>query len=882
MNQSKITIGDVLLDGVENSDYFKLLYDKLLIAYGEKVFSKATDKGLSTDEINDLLRFADILSNSNVSSKVNSHRNVAQEIVIMLHYLYANSGNETNEKIVKYSYQVMHNVSNYAGANKMNFESGVEEDYLSSVFRIASMAINEVPTGTNSSLGEREFFSDAQFQAIGNLLNRQYYSFSAPTSMGKTYIIRNFLSRKLNEKSTNCIVIILPTKALINEVQEDLLDKCGGSLAENNYVIISIPDQIKFYSTSKKILVFTPERVLQAFNEGLIDSIDYLFVDEAQKVFEKDERAPFYYSILDKINSRMPYCKIYFSSPYSKNPEELLKLISNPFIKNRPELASSNVFDFSPVSQKQFIVDCQSGTVEIFNSLRNQHSVVFNGPTPIDWKELIYSQSQKGVSIVYCKSKNDVVKYANEYASILNEKAELTDEVNDLIKNTTTDINKDYYLIPLLKKGVAFHIGVMPAETRKDIESIVKKRKGIDVVFCTSTLLEGVNIPAVNIFVLSHKKSTTDMSVLEFKNLIGRAGRIRYSLWGNAFLLTVDKKETASSYRQYFVRALEKDEIRPEVQGYKSDLVDSLFCPDYKFVKKNSYKNLSQFIMYRNILAESLLNRDSTSAVYMHYKPQIDKAFDSGKQIISFTNDDIEDLCYPPEIIRSIKEKIEIGEALLPQLSHIVDDEREEFIIQDNKDELNKFFEQLYALFRWDIFENKRTIGSINNISHFANLTARWISGQRLSKIILSRIVHYTKQGYRYNLYKNDNVVFHGTVSEKNDVIMEVMDELENCVKYSLSNYVKTFVKIYKKVYPDDTKPSISDYIDYGTMNDIIIQLQKAGLSRELSKEIYSKESYSVDDAGRIYVKSSESLSSSKYKDELESAFRNLRDLFID
>ena len=68
--------------------------------------------------------------------------------------------------------------------------------------------------------------------------------------------------------------------------------------------------------------------------------------------------------------------------------------------------------------------------------------------------------------------------------------------------------------------------------------------------------------------------------------------------------------------------------------------------------------------MYRNILAESLLNRDSTSAVYMHYKPQIDKAFDSGKQIISFTNDDIEDLCYPPEIIRSIKEKIEIGEAL--------------------------------------------------------------------------------------------------------------------------------------------------------------------------------------------------------------------------
>lgn len=879
MNQSKITIGDILLEGVDNSDYFKSLYNKLLVAYGQSVFHRDHEKKLSSSEINDLLVFANLLSNSNVTGKINIHRNTAQEIVIMLHFLCTELDIDIRDRIAKYGYQVLQNVSNYTGAKKLGVELPVSEDYLSSVFHFASMQINRVPTCEEDSSDSAEFFSDAQFQAIESLLNKQYYSFSAPTSMGKTYIIRNFILRKLSEQSTNTITIILPTKALINEVQEDLLEKCGESLKKNNYVILTIPDQMRFYGSSKKILVFTPERVLQALNEGLIESIDYLFIDEAQKIFEKDERAPFYYSILDKVNYSMPYCKIFFSSPYSKNPEELLKMISTPFIRNRPELASSSVFDFSPVSQKQFVVDCQKGIVEVFNSLNNQHSVVFNDSVPIDWKDLVREQSRKGVSIVYCKSKKDVIKYAKEYALNLREKDELSNEVKDLIQSTSTDISQYYDLIPLLKKGIAFHIGIMPSETRKAIETIVKKHKGIDVVFCTSTLLEGVNIPAVNIFILSHKKSTFDMSVLEFKNLIGRAGRIRYSLWGNAFLLSVDTRETTSVYKQYFNRVLKKDEICPEVQRYKYDLVESLFSPDYQFTKKSSYKDLSQFVMFRNILAESMLKKDTSSVVYMHYKDQIEKLYAAGKQRISFSMDDIEDLCYPPEIIENIKDKIKKGEVQLPVFSQSGEDESS---IQKNKDILQRFFEQLFVLFKWDVFEDNRNIGSMNNIGHYANLTARWISGQRLSQIILSRITYFKIQGYRYNVYLKEKRPYRDTIPEKNEIIMEVMDELENCVKYSLSNYVKEFVKIYKIIYPNDLKPSISDYIDYGTMNDCIIQLQKAGLSRELAKEIYNKEAFFVDDKGRIYVKTGKLCLSAKYKEEYNFAVNNFRKLFVD
>ena len=48
----------------------------------------------------------------------------------------------------------------------------------------------------------------------------------------------------------------------------------------------------------------------------------------------------------------------------------------------------------------------------------------------------------------------------------------------------------------------------------------------IKYCFCTSTLLEGVNVPVDNLFVFDHKKGLSDLSVIDAFNLMGRAGRV--------------------------------------------------------------------------------------------------------------------------------------------------------------------------------------------------------------------------------------------------------------------------------------------------------------------------------------------------------------------
>lgn len=62
-------------------------------------------------------------------------------------------------------------------------------------------------------------------------------------------------------------------------------------------------------------------------------------------------------------------------------------------------------------------------------------------------------------------------------------------------------------------------------------------KKSIDYLFCTSTLLEGVNLPAKNIFILSNAIGSTKFNSIDFWNLAGRAGRLTKELSGNIICL---------------------------------------------------------------------------------------------------------------------------------------------------------------------------------------------------------------------------------------------------------------------------------------------------------------------------------------------------------
>ena len=89
MNQhEKMRLGDVLFQGIDENDYLNELYKNILYNYAITVLQITNIKQLRGVNVDDALRFADLLSKSTHVEKADSHKIWAHEIITMLLTLY--------------------------------------------------------------------------------------------------------------------------------------------------------------------------------------------------------------------------------------------------------------------------------------------------------------------------------------------------------------------------------------------------------------------------------------------------------------------------------------------------------------------------------------------------------------------------------------------------------------------------------------------------------------------------------------------------------------------------------------------------------------------------------------------------------------------------
>lgn len=124
--------------------------------------------------------------------------------------------------------------------------------------------------------------------------------------------------------------LIVPTKALINEIYKQIIDEdLKDLLAEHNYKVVTAAGDIALEGKHNFILVLTPERLLYLLISKPDLQIDYLFIDEAHKLFGKNSRGPFYYKTVDMLLKRKTRPHFVFASPNIPNPEVYLKLLTD-------------------------------------------------------------------------------------------------------------------------------------------------------------------------------------------------------------------------------------------------------------------------------------------------------------------------------------------------------------------------------------------------------------------------------------------------------------------------------------------------------------------------------------------------------------------------
>lgn len=499
-----------------NDSYLDELTRKLEYKYAHIFLYQKDDILLTEKEFDDVLRFADILSRSDKADG----RNKAYKIVSLLYDVY-----KDNMQFQYYANSILTKLGNFASLSIAVGNSEIVDTIETALEKQIKKTYQKVPFNDL-------VFTDSQYKLFEAMKDSNHYSFSGPTSFGKSFIMDAFIQYIITERhGIDNIVILVPTRALINQVTARLKK----TITNKNYKVLAHPVVPMIYRNRmlKYVFVFTPERLISYLGEKENPVINYMFVDEAHKIIaEKDSRSPLYYHAI--LLAERKSIKLYFASPNIPNAHVFLQLFEK-------SIDEQMIIKESPVAQNRFFIDYVEGKGRMFTE--TGEDIIFQdlGKKEQDYVgKLLRKLGKNCKNIVYCNTVADTIDFALKFSKGLPEQTDA--RIDSLIELIKSYIHKDYFLIDCLKKGVAFHFGRLPQRIRERIERLFEE-KVIDYMFCTSTLLEGVNLPAKNIFIFSNAIGNSKFSDVDFWNLAGRAGRLSKELSGNIICVRIEDKK---------------------------------------------------------------------------------------------------------------------------------------------------------------------------------------------------------------------------------------------------------------------------------------------------------------------------------------------------
>lgn len=430
-----------------------------------------------------------------------------------------------------------------------------------------------------------KYYTPVQADIVKNISNANCFSFSAPTSTGKSFVFRNLI-----EKGTNDTVVIVPSRALINEYYLRLCEL----IPDKSINILTFIDKINTAKAKRNIFIVTPERCRDLFKQKDDFNVDLFLFDEAQLSDEESTRGLFYDSIVRRSHKAYPEAKFVFAHPFINNPEAQL-------VKNHldDKVAIARLYEQKNVGQMYFCVDDKN----VFYHFGIDKTIM--GTQKI---QCTYDPIEKcikdGGSVLFYVSKTKIYNkgFLNEYGRYIDLCEEIDEDkinyyINELKSFTGGDTiaNKDHYsqMISLLKRGIVTHHGSLPLQSRSIMEQYT--RDGFcKLCFATSTLEQGINMP-FDIVVLDKFEASKP---LEMKNLIGRAGRSSIdSKFDFGYVIVSDSNK--SSFRKILkapnilddVSVLDKhEEERSDYSDFKDAILNDTFSDQYNLTNNDLKK----------------------------------------------------------------------------------------------------------------------------------------------------------------------------------------------------------------------------------------------------------------------------------------------------
>jgi len=383
-------------------------------------------------------------------------------------------------------------------------------------------------------IGYEELYPTQEDSVNAGILEGKSALVCAPTASGKTLIaVLAMISNLLSKKGK--IVYLSPLRALAAEKFSEFQKLESVDFGRKIRVQISTGDFDNADKNLEKsdIIVLTNEKMDSLIRHGAewINDISLLIVDEVHLLGDRD-RGPTLEIVLTKLKLLQQKPQILALSATVTNAKEISSWIDCDLVEN----------DWRPVPLWEGVYD--GGTVRMQNGKKFEVETSMRGPS-VDLG--IDSIKNGGQTILFAETRARSATLAAKASDIVSKNLD-EDEKNQLDKisqqilegNEHTDLVKN--LATLIKKGVAFHHAGLNQKCRETIESEFRNGK-IKLLASTPTLAAGVNLPARRVIISSINRydakfgANKPISILEYKQLCGRAGRPQYDKFGEAIIV---------------------------------------------------------------------------------------------------------------------------------------------------------------------------------------------------------------------------------------------------------------------------------------------------------------------------------------------------------
>lgn len=374
------------------------------------------------------------------------------------------------------------------------------------------------------------------------LLDGESLVLAAPTASGKTLVailaaLRHLISR-------GKVLYLVPLRALAAEKYQEfkeVFERFGYKVALSTGDYDSSDPALGKYD----VIVTTNEKAdsLLRHKAPWFSSITLVVADEIH-VVGLEKRGAVLEILLTRLRSSLPHVQLLGLSATVRNLEEIASWLGAKPVR----------VDWRPVKLREGVY--HDGVIYFHDG--GVKEVEPRGGPLVDLVQDTLEEG--GQALVFSPTRKASVSDARKISVVTRrllserERRLLEAAAAKVLQSHSDKVSEE--LANLMRSGVAFHHAGLSSTSRSIVEQLFRER-ALKAVVATPTLSAGVNLPAKRVIITDYRRYNIELgyheriSVMEYKQMAGRAGRPRYDTEGEAVLIARTAREVEFLMREY-------------------------------------------------------------------------------------------------------------------------------------------------------------------------------------------------------------------------------------------------------------------------------------------------------------------------------------------